>query len=107
MPVTDPTLPEGDLTPTPIVVNGSVNQVQLQAEFRKFCLAVGPVLGVLGATGWGQKIGLANWAAAGLTYAGPICAAIAWVWGFYETRKNAKKIVTLANYVGDDIAVTK
>jgi hypothetical protein len=89
----------------PIVVNTSVTQVTAEAEYRKFFIAIGPLVGFAAATGWGQKIGLAHWFTMAVTYAGPISAAIAWAWGFYETRKNAKKMVALKDHIDDPAVV--
>ncbi len=49
-----------DPSTSPIVVHGSPGRPQIEAGIRQFITAIGPLVGLLGATGWGAKLGLST-----------------------------------------------
>lgn len=92
---------------TPIVVNASPNKAQVEAGLRQFIIGCGPMLTLLAATGWGQKLHIADWATAALGGVGVASTVIAFVWGQFATRSTAKKAAAMAEMLPDTKATTK
>lgn len=90
----------------PIVVS-SVNRAQVESELRKFLLAVTPLVAFIGATGWGQRIGLDAAFNEIVASVGAISFVLTWVWSYIATRRSSKKLKALADQVDDSVAVTK
>lgn len=90
----------------PIVV-GSVNRAQVESELRKFLLAATPLVSFIGATGWGQRIGLDEAFNEIVASVGVISFVLTWVWSYIATRRSSKKLVALADKVDNSVAVTK
>lgn len=85
----------------PIVVHATPTQPQVEAAIRQIILALGPVATLIGYQGW------AGASSAILAAVGPIATVIVFLWGQYETRKNAKKAVAMADALPDSVAKTR
>lgn len=90
-----------EFNPEPMQVNASPTPAQISAGFRQFVLAVGPLLGYLG---WAGAESALN---STLQYVGPASAAIAFLWGQWDTRHRAKQAATMASNVSDSVAQLK
>lgn len=95
------------MTDQPIIVHATPTQPQIEAALRQFIVGAGPVLTVLAATGWGEKLHLANWATTAVGSVGAISTVVAFVWGQVATRANAKKSAAMATMLPNSQAQTK
>lgn len=96
-----------DYSVPPIVVNESPTKAQVEAGLRQFILGCGPMLTMLAATGWGQKLHIADWASTALGLVGIASTVVVFVWGQLATRANAQKSAAMANMLPDTKAQTK
>lgn len=91
--MTDPTVP-------PIVVHATPTQPQINAAVRQVILAAGMIVGALGA-----KSAFVDQINGLVTFAGPVAAVVAFLWGQWETRRSAQKAAALA--VSSPLGATK
>ena len=86
---------------SPIVVSA-----QIAAGLRQAVTVLGPVITLLAATGWGQKIGLNVYFTAFVGSIGAISTVAAIIIGQLKTRSMAQKAATMATILPNHIATT-
>ncbi len=80
----------------PIEVNADPVTDQIGAGIRLTLVALGSVAGALGYAGLAGKF------SALVLVAGPVAAAVAYVWGIYKTGRLSAKASSLVQHIGDD-----
>lgn len=91
------------MTEKPIVVHATPTRPQIEAALRQVILAIGPVVGLFGYAGFADSHTMNTV----LALIGPASAIISFVWGQWNTRKQAQKAATMAEALPDKIAQTK
>lgn len=92
---------------SPIIVNASPLKDQIEAGLRQAVTVLGPIVTILAATGWGQKIGLSNDFSVFVESIGAISTIAALVIGQMKTRSTSQKAASMANQLPNTIAQTK
>lgn len=90
-----------DPTQTPIIVNATPTQDQIQSGLRYILTALSAVAMALGFSGVAGKF------TALLMAVGPMSAAVAFLWGQWSARHKAKQAATMAKALPDSVAQIK
>ncbi len=93
--------------PSPIVVSATPTKDQIASGLRQAVTVLGPVVTMLAATGWGQKIGLSVYFTAFIGSIGAISTIAAIVIGQLKTRSMAQKAAMMASKLPNSIAQAK
>lgn len=91
----------------PIVVNATPLKDQIESGLRQAVTVLGPVVTLLAATGWGEKIGLNTYFTAFVGSIGAISTIAAIVIGQLKTRSMAQKAAAMAVQLPNSVATTK
>ena len=91
----------------PIIVNSDPMKDQIAAGLRQAVTVIGPLVAVLAATGWGQKIGLSADFNIFVSAIGTISAIAALIVGQIKTRSMAQKAAAMASQLPNKVAMTQ
>lgn len=91
----------------PIVVNATPLKDQIESGLRQAVTVLGPLVAMLAASGWGEKVGLNVYFTAFVGSIGLISTVAAIILGQLKTRSMAQKAVVMATQLPDTTAVIK
>ena len=89
----------------PIIVNAEPTPDQIAAGLRQAVTVLGPIVAILAATGWGERLNLNVYFTAFIGSIGAISTVAAIIVGQLHTRSLAKTAAFLANKLPNSVAI--